>query len=351
MVQRALTRRQFIGTAAGLALAGSGLALPSRALTINPRESWATNRPPLGQLDGEDVRFLIVHHSASRNGHSGADAPGILRSFYDYHTSPEKGWNDIAYNFLIDADGGVWEGRAGSLDGAVAGDATGGNQGFSQLVCIIGDYNTAQPTQASLSSLVGLLAWLADRYAISTAPGAETTFTSRGSNRHAAGVTVATPTITGHRTMSQTTCPGDNLNSYVVGDLMADVEGARNGDTVPSSSTPTSSSSTMPTTTSTSTTTTTTTTTPTTTTTTIARPTTTTARPTTTAPSSTTSVPPTTVPPSTTVASSSTTTPVAAGPSSGDSAVPEGIIASAGVLALAGLLLWRRRRMREAGPE
>ncbi|HEY7824423.1 MAG TPA: N-acetylmuramoyl-L-alanine amidase, partial [Acidimicrobiia bacterium] len=110
------------------------------------------------------MRFLIVHHSASRNGHSGADAPGILRSFYDYHTSAEKGWNDIAYNFLIDADGGIWEGRAGSLDGPVAGDATGGNQGFSQLVCIIGDYNTARPSQASLSSLVWLLAWLADRY-------------------------------------------------------------------------------------------------------------------------------------------------------------------------------------------
>ncbi len=185
--------------------------MPSRAAAINPRETWATNRPPLGPLDEEDVRFLIVHHSASRNGHTGGDAPGIIRSFYDYHTSPEKGWNDIAYNFLIDADGGIWEGRAGSLDGAVAGDATGGNQGFSQLVCIIGDYNTAQPSQASLSSLVWLLAWLADRYDISTSPGAEVTFTSRGSNKHPAGDSVTTPTITGHRTMSQTTCPGENL--------------------------------------------------------------------------------------------------------------------------------------------
>ncbi|HSM44298.1 MAG TPA: N-acetylmuramoyl-L-alanine amidase, partial [Acidimicrobiia bacterium] len=211
----ALTRRQFIGAAAGLAVVANGLALPARGVTINPRSSWAVDRPPKGPLSSEDVRFLIVHHSASRNGHSGADAPAILRSFYDFHTSPEKGWNDIAYNFLIDADGGIWEGRAGSLAGPVAGDATGGNQGYTQLVCIIGDYNSAQPRAASLSSLVALLAWLADRYEVSTAPGAQISFTSRGSNLHPAGSEVVTPTITGHRTMSRTSCPGANLDSYV----------------------------------------------------------------------------------------------------------------------------------------
>lgn len=130
---------------------------------------------------------MLVHHSASRNGHSTADAPGILRSFYDYHTGPEKGWNDIAYNFLIDAGGGIWEGRSGSLDGPVAGDATGGNQGFTQLVCLIGDYNVAQPSNASLSSLVSLLAWLADRYEVATSPGSTVSFTSRGSNKWPSG--------------------------------------------------------------------------------------------------------------------------------------------------------------------
>lgn len=294
------------------------------------------------------MRFLIVHHSASRNGHSGADAPGILRSFYDYHTSAEKGWNDIAYNFLIDADGGIWEGRAGSLDGPVAGDATGGNQGFSQLVCIIGDYNTAQPSQASLSSLLWLLAWLADRYDISTTPGAEITFTSRGSNRHAAGELVTTPTITGHRTMSRTTCPGDNLNAYVVGSLMADVESARNG----GSPTPATSSTTTtsPTTTS-STSTTTTTTTPT---------TTTTTTPTSTSPPSSTptsSVPPSSpnsssqaaMVPSTTMAVTPTSTvPVAVETTAGEMLRPAGIVAGVVMAAAgAGLILWRYSRMND----
>lgn len=304
-----LTRRQFIGAATGLAVAANGLALPARGLDINPRSSWAVDRPPKGPLEGEDVRFLIVHHSASWNGHTGADAPRILRSFYDYHTSPEKGWNDIAYNFLIDAEGGIWEGRAGSVDGAVAGDATGGNQGSSQLVCIIGDYDAAQPTEASLSALVSVLSWLADRHEVSTAPGARVTFTSRGSNIHPAGAAVTTPTITGHRTMSQTSCPGENLNSYVAGGLSADVEAMRAG----SASTPTAPSTTS---------------------TTITIP-----------PSSTTTVPATTSTiPTTTTPAASTTVPLAVEP---ETPLPSGVLAAAGVITVtaAGLVVWRHRRM------
>ena len=241
-----LTRRQFIGAAAGLAVAWPARA--GAAPQINPRSAWATDHPPTGSLGGEDVRFLLVHHSASQNGHTGADVPAILRGWHSFHTGPRKGWSDIAYNFVIDSEGGIWEARAGSLDGPVAGDATGGNQGFSQLVCVIGDFNRAQPTGASLDSLARVLAWLAERYGVSTAPGAEVTFTSRGSNLWSAGAKVTTPTIIGHRAMSMTSCPGDNLNSYVTAALTADVEAIRVvgsppaavATTVPASAAPTS---------------------------------------------------------------------------------------------------------------
>ncbi|MEX1249259.1 MAG: twin-arginine translocation signal domain-containing protein, partial [Acidimicrobiia bacterium] len=86
---RRWTRREFL-RAAGVSLAG-GVAIftvqrPAQALTINPRSSWATDRSPKGPLAGEDVRFLIVHHSASQNGHTPSQVPAILRSFFDYHT-------------------------------------------------------------------------------------------------------------------------------------------------------------------------------------------------------------------------------------------------------------------------
>lgn len=332
-----ITRRQLIGAAAGLSLVGPGLALPASGISIKPRSSWGSDHPPKGPLESEDVKFLIVHHSASRNGHTTAEVPGILRSWYNFHTGPEKGWNDVAYNFCIDSEGVIWEARKGSIDGPVAGDATGGNQGFTQLVCIIGDYNTAQPTQASLDSLVQLLAWLAERYGISTSPGSEVTFTSRGSNKWPEGAQVTTPTITGHRTMSKTTCPGDNLNAYVVGSLMADVQAVREGGSpTPSSSTTAAPTSTVaPSTTS-------------------APSTTTTTRPSTTIASTSTSAPSTSVPqsttapstaPPTTPASPSTTLPVAAEPTTGQGTNPLLVGAGALVALGSGVLIWRYNRL------
>jgi hypothetical protein len=306
-VLASFTRRQLLRAAVGLDFAGSGLHRSVVPPAIHPRDEWASDRPPKGPLAEEDVRFLIVHHSASHNGHTGSEAPAILRSFYDFHTS-ERGWNDIAYNFLIDSDGGIWEGREGSLEGPVAGDATGGNQGFTQLVCLIGDYSTAQPSLAALTALVSLLAWLAERYDIATTTGSEVSFESRGSNRHSAGSEVSTPTITGHRTMSRTNCPGDNLNAYVVNGLMGEVDAMR---IAAFASTTTASPATTTTTT------------------------------------ATTSIPPgdTTVAPSI-VPASSTTLPAAVvtSPAGG----PAGIIAGTGVVVVLGIgaAIWRYRRMR-----
>lgn len=235
-----LSRRSFLRVAGAAALAGAGLVASAprgRALTINPRSSWAIDRPPLGPLPGEDVQFLLVHHSASQNGHTAAEVPAILRGFYDYHTSAEKGWNDIAYNFLIDGFGGIWEGREGSISGSVAGDATGGNQGYSQLVCLIGDYNEIQPAPASIASLTSLLAWMADKHGVATSPGSEVTFVSKGSNLWPEGASVTTPTINGHRAMSSTTCPGDNVFAIVAGSLMADVTAVR-GEAAATAATP-----------------------------------------------------------------------------------------------------------------
>jgi hypothetical protein len=336
-----LTRRQFIGAATGLVVAGPGPAVPARALTINPRSSW-TSEPPKGPLSSEDVKFLLVHHSASHNGHTASEVPAILRSWYAYHTGPEKGWPDIAYNFVIDSAGGVWEGREGSLDDAVAGSATGGNQGFSQLVCLIGDTNASPATPAAHASLVQVLAWLADRFAVSTAPGAEVSFVSRGSNKWPEGTSVTTPTIAGHRDMSQTTCPGNDLYGYVTGSLRGDVEAARGGSPPPpppSSTTSSTSSSTSTTVAPTTTTIPPSTTVPQTSTTTV--PTTSTTRPTTTTLATTTTTPPTTVP------TGSTTLPVLAAEVAPSAGAPVGMLATAGALVVSGvgLLAWRYRRM------
>ncbi len=100
---------------------------------------------------------------------------------------PEQAWPDICYHFMIGPDGSVWETRAGSLAGPVVADATGGNQGFAQLVCLIGDFTAQPPTPAAQDSLLRMLIFLADRYDIDTDPAATTTFVSRGSDKFPAG--------------------------------------------------------------------------------------------------------------------------------------------------------------------
>ena len=54
-----------------------------------------------------------------------------------------------------------------------------------------------------------LLGWLASTYDVDLSEGVTSQFTSRGSNRWPEGTVVTARTISGHREMSQTTCPGD----------------------------------------------------------------------------------------------------------------------------------------------
>ncbi len=145
------------GRAHALSLPAAPVAVGD-GLAIWPRDAWAPG-PPVGPLAAEEVRFLLVHHTAASTQHRASDVPGILGAMYRFHTG-EKGWPDIAYNFLVDREGGVWEGRAGSLAGPVAADATGGSQGFAQLVCFIGDFTGELPSAAALAAGTRTLAWL-----------------------------------------------------------------------------------------------------------------------------------------------------------------------------------------------
>jgi hypothetical protein len=240
-----VSRRTLIG--GGLAVAAStALAHPwhraqaeaSLPNAIHPREAWAGGDAPTGDLVAEnDVRFLLVHHTAGDTEHSRDEVPGIIRGIHRFHTGPDKQWPDVAYNFVVDRYGGVWEGRAGSLAGAVQTDATGGSQGFAQLVCLIGDFTQMVPTPDATEALVATLAWLSTRFGIDTADGATATFASRGSNLHPLGASVTTATITGHRTMSQTACPGDAFFPFVRDELQGVVNLRRAGQSSPRPST------------------------------------------------------------------------------------------------------------------
>lgn len=211
------------------AAVGAGVAAPTtRADDHRPeilgRDAWGSDLPVAGPIEVEDdVRFLLVHHTASTNAYSPDQVADQIRGFYQFHTGPEKGWPDVAYNFFVDRYGGIWEARAGSVAGPVRGDATGGSQGFALLCSLIGNHAQEPVTPEARSSLIDLLAWLADRHGIDTTPGTTVDFVSRGSNRWEAGAPVTTTTIAGHRDMSQTSCPGDFAYDLLADDIPAAV--------------------------------------------------------------------------------------------------------------------------------
>ena len=224
-IVRVLTAVIFVKPRRLVAKAASSTLLPAPAtttiavpsvdvgvgLTVHPRANWvlSTWPTPHGLMIEETVNVVVVHHSETPNVYEAADVAARLRSIRGYHVSASKGWPDIAYNFLIDRFGGVWEGRAGSLAGAVKGSASDGNQGHSQLVCLIGDHRVEPPTAAALNALARLVAVLGDRYGLSPEPEVTTTFVSEGSSRWAVGELVTTRSIEGHRAMSVTSCPGN----------------------------------------------------------------------------------------------------------------------------------------------
>jgi hypothetical protein len=198
--------------------------VPSR--TIRRRDDWAdmtTPPPPSGALEAEEPRFLLVHHTASSNAYEREAVPEILRGIYRWHRHQD--WPDVAYNFFVDRYGACWEGRAGSMAGPVRADATGGSQGFAQLVCLIGNFEEAPPSAAAVDTLVETLAWLAQRDHIDVTAGATAEFVSRGSNLWPAGHAVRMRTIAGHREVSRTLCPGEHLFRLLDDEIPSRVRG------------------------------------------------------------------------------------------------------------------------------
>jgi hypothetical protein len=107
-----------------------------------------------------------------------------------------RGWGDIGYNFLIDRQGNIYEGRKGGDEvvGIHAGDYNYGSIG----IALLGDYRTVEMTPAMKEALTSLIAWEADRFGIH--PTESSDFVHR-----------EFPNVVGHRDLWSTVCPGDKV--------------------------------------------------------------------------------------------------------------------------------------------
>ena len=120
-----------------------------------------------------------------------------------------NGWDDIGYNFLVDACGQVFEGRYGGIDKNVVGAHSGGFNTGTMGVSLIGTYRRAAPTQAAQDALVKLLAWRLDLAHID--PLSSVDYRSGGNGKFPAGRIVHLRVVSGHRDTYLTECPGDAL--------------------------------------------------------------------------------------------------------------------------------------------
>lgn len=145
------------------------------------------------------VTHVIIHHTVNDNIVS--DWAAVVRSVWQFHTF-SNGWGDIGYNFLIDPNGVVYEGRAGG-DRVVGGHFCGQNNG-TLGVAMIGTFTSARPTQRALNALNNLLAWKIDSYNLDPA----------GSSYHASSA-LTLNTISGHRDGCQTSCPGSGMYDLI----------------------------------------------------------------------------------------------------------------------------------------
>ena len=140
-----------------------------------------------------NVTHLIIHHEFGSN--TSSDWAARVRAVQNFHING-NGWSDIGYNFLVDPNGVIYEGRAGG-DNAIGAHFCGRNRN-TMAVCMLGDYSTVTPKVATQNSIKRLLAWKADKDNINPL----------GSSYHYS-VNGSLPHIAGHRDAGCSACPGN----------------------------------------------------------------------------------------------------------------------------------------------
>lgn len=100
------------------------------------------------------VTHMIVHHSAGT--HTSQNWPAVVASIFDFHVNTNK-WQDIGYNWLIDPNGNIYEGRGGGDN--VRGAHMCGYNNNTTGICLLGNFEMHEPTEEAVSALEKLMSW------------------------------------------------------------------------------------------------------------------------------------------------------------------------------------------------
>ncbi|WP_179862193.1 DUF4623 domain-containing protein [Longibacter salinarum] len=186
-------------------------ANPAKAVSkprIYTRSEWGAQAPS-GGYRYYTADHLGMHHSASTsdgNADTWSECAAAVRGIQDFHMYT-NGWTDIGYNYVVCQTGHIFQGREDGDDGSdIVGAHDGANTG-SVGVDGLGYFHAPYdqtPTNAMLDGFAELFAWIADRRGIDP---------SSASYYYGYGGTV--DNVYGHRDVSATACPGDNLYTEI----------------------------------------------------------------------------------------------------------------------------------------
>lgn len=142
-------------------------------MEIITRAQWGARPPttPFVKMPKLPTPVVYIHHTGTaQHGAAG------MRAIQRYHQDT-RGWKCIAYNFVVDRDGKVYEGRGAGI----AGGATEGQNSVSHAVCLMGNFDRENTSAAARRSLIDLLRhgaaqgwWKVELLGHKQAPGAST---------------------------------------------------------------------------------------------------------------------------------------------------------------------------------
>jgi hypothetical protein len=145
--------------------------------TILRRAQWGANEAIRRGPTAYDatVEKIVIHHTGTHNGVP--DWGAQVRQIYEYEIW--NGYQDIAYHYLVDPNGVIYEGRwardfepgatpdaTDTLGRVVHGGHAAGHNARTLGVALLGDYTQAHITPACMRALVTLLAWQCARWGI-----------------------------------------------------------------------------------------------------------------------------------------------------------------------------------------
>ena len=218
LAQAGLPLDSSAGNSGAVARAGT---VTAPAPAIITRDQWGADETL--RVDAPryspTIKAAFVHHTTSNTEYTPEEAAQQVRNLYGWYIKGLR-YSDMAYNFLVDRYGRLYEGRAGGMDQAVVGAHTAGFNNETFAISAIGNFQKVNPPPeqmtAMTNSIASLLAWkLALNHRDPNGTQILVSDSGSGTSKYAPGTQATALVVGGHKDIGATKCPGQFLEAQL----------------------------------------------------------------------------------------------------------------------------------------